>query len=103
MLKAQKLSDRTVIITNASNHEQYFRLTRDVFGAATISNTFRDAYQLPADHTQEDVDDFADFELSMDVVESMLLAMFAEGCDLTSAQFLKALQTSMEAIENNIL
>lgn len=102
MLTARKLNDRTLIIQDSKDFKLYFELTKDLFKHAEITSTFRNLYELPDDHTQADEADYSDWLAANDVLESMLLSMYAEGVDLTTKPMLNAIQTTLDAIQNNI-
>lgn len=75
------------------------KVNLDVFGISI--ETFNGISVITSDLTK-DVDD--DTELaSMNAIESFILAIHCTGIDVTTTQFKEAIETTVEAIWNNML
>lgn len=78
------------IITVKLNNGVEFTITqREEGGAAAIKSTF------DTEH------DDSQYSAALDGVESLILSMYCEGIDVTRPSFIKALETTLEAIDNN--
>ena len=76
--------------------------TRKAYEAGGISSSLCRYFELPSEVDRADCCNTAALETAVDVIESLVLAHACAGVDIQTPAYVKGIETTVEALANNL-